>query len=173
MVSFPRRLTLQLAPLLLTALSICIQTGCTTDECFGNRTSTPLAGFYSSYFPEQPLTLDSVTLYGIGAKDSLLINNNNVSQTYFPLRIDSDSTSFVIRFQTSSNPNFLTDTITLVYDREPYFVSPACGAMYNYRITSFKTSASLVDSVSFPTGIINNQDIENMHIYMRLYPSNP
>ena len=61
--------------------------------------------------------------------------------------------------------------ITFRYDIEPYFVSSACGAVYNYKITSIETTHVAIDSVVCPSGIITNAPVENLRVYFRTVPN--
>lgn len=156
-----------------------IASGCVSDECLGNKNALPLAGFYSSFEPQQALVLDSVTICGTGANNSVQTDAMGLSQTYLPFRIDCDSTAFIFRFldpdaiaRPDGSLSFTTDTLIFRYERQPYFVSSACGAMINFRILSVSSTATAIDSVVCPDHVIDNADKENLKIYFRIYPEN-
>lgn len=144
---------------------------CATNECYDNKNSLPLAGFYSSEKTPQAVSLDSVTIYGIGAPGDSILHDSvrNLTETYLPFRIDQGQTQYVIKYLGGVAGFFrVGDTITFNYDIVPWFVSAACGAVYNYRITSIETTHFAIDSVTCPLGVIDNVDIENIKIYFKV-----
>lgn len=155
------------------ALLLAAASGCATDECLDNQNSLPLAGFYSSTSVPQPVTLDSISLYGVGAPgDSLVLNNaRSVSQTYLPFRIDEEETSFRIYYESTATINGgrpLYDEIKFSYGIEPWFVSSACGAIYKYKIRDISYTTLFLDSVTCPKGIIDNVPGQNIMFYFRV-----
>lgn len=155
----------------LTAL-LGILSGCNSTGCTDNRSSLPLAGFYSAGNDRQ-IQLDSVEIGGVGAPgDSLLvIAGEKASQVYFPFRITSNRTSFFIRYmyraQGLDNPAF-NDTITFTYDSEPYFASEECGAMYRYIVTNVTRTHHLIDSIVVTDSVITNVEQERFKIYFKV-----
>lgn len=149
---------------------------CSTDECLDNKNSLPKAGFYASdslasTASPTAVALDSVSVYGIGAPgDSILHDSvSGLSSTYLPFQIDADRTRFVIKYlQKQLSRHGIADTITFNYTMTPYFVSAACGVVYNYDIESVTTTHWCIDSVVCPLGVITNEDIENIKIYFRV-----
>ena len=128
------------------------------DGCEGNQSSLPLAGFYSSQSKSQ-ITIDSLTIYGIGMPgDTTIVDTATVSQTYLPLNIADNVSRFVFRYDQSALAAFrLSDTITVSYN----------GAMLVYDIDDYTTTHNLIDSVIIPTRHIDNTDRENIQIYFR------
>lgn len=144
---------------------------CASNDCYDNKNSLPLAGFYSSDSVPQAISLDSISIYGIGAPgDSILQDSvRTLSQTYLPFRIDQGETRYVIQYLGGLLGVYhIADTITFNYDIVPWFVSAACGAVYDYKITSIETTHNIIDSVTCPQGVIDNTDIENLKIYFRV-----
>ena len=147
---------------------------CASNECLDNKNSLPLAGFYSSAKVPQAVSLDSVSIYGVGAPgDSVLHDSvSNLTETYLPFRIDQGQTRYVFKYLGGIAGLFhLGDTITFNYDIEPWFVSSACGAIYRYRVNSIETTHIAIDSVTCPLGVIDNVDIENIKIYFKVSDS--
>lgn len=146
-------------------------TGCSNGECLENKNSLPLAGFYSSGPDPQAVTLDSLTIAGIGVPGDSILHDSvaGLGSTYLPFRIDRGETSYEIRYL-SGLPGRLrvADTITFNYDIVPWFVSAACGAVYEYRMLSIETTHNIIDSVTCPGGMINNVNAENLRIYFRV-----
>lgn len=145
--------------------------GCTSDECFDNKNSLPLAGFYSSGGDAKAISIDSVSIFGIGAPGDSVLHDSvrNLSQSYLPFRIDQEETRYVIRYLAGLPGIFrMADTITFRYDIVPWFVSSACGTIYRYRMTDIVTTHHFIDSVTCPEGEITNADRENLRIYFRV-----
>ena len=166
MVRFFRRLF----PIALVAI-VAFIVACSTDECFDNKNSLPLAGFYSADSVPKAIAIDSISIYGVGAPgDSVLQDSvRNLSQTYLPFRIDQETTTYVIQYLAGLAGDLgVRDTIVFDYEIVPYFVSSACGAIYEYRMREIRNTHFLIDSVSCPTGIIDNKNIENLKIYFKV-----
>lgn len=147
-----------------------LMSGCNSNECYDNKNSLPLAGFYTSEETPRAISLDSVTIYGIGAPgDSILEDSvRNLSQCYLPFRIDQGSTSYVIQYLSGiAGRLHLADTIVFNYDIVPRFVSSACGVVYDYKINLIETTHLFIDSVTCPEGEITNVSKENLKIYFK------
>lgn len=145
--------------------------GCSNEECYENKNSLPLAGFYSSDSVPVAVTLDSLTIYGIGAPGDSILHDSvgSIKESYLPFRIDQESTSYVFRYL-GGTPGFLrmADTVTFNYDIVPWFVSSACGVVYQYRMKDIVTTRHIIDSVVCPRGVIDNLNAENIRIYFRV-----
>ena len=145
---------------------------CATDECLDNKNSLPLAGFYSSALSPEAVSVDSVSLLAIGAPgDSLILNNaRNVSQAYLPFNLDSRQTTFRLYYDFTASANGgqpLYNDITFSYEIKPWFVSSACGAIYKYQIEEIRSTTLFLDSVTCPSGIIDNTPGQNIFFYFR------
>lgn len=142
-----------------------------SSECFDNKNSLPLAGFYSSQEKPQKISLDSISILGIGAPgDSILQDSvRSLSQSYLPFRIDQESTTYVIRYLSGIMGILrIADTITFNYEIVPWFVSAGCGVIYDYKMKSIETTHYAIDSVTCPLGKIDNKNIENLRIYFKV-----
>lgn len=160
----------------LTVAAVCITmlgalASCNTTGCTDNRSSLPLAGFYS-LDTGSAISLDSLDIGGIGAPgDSLLlVAGQKASEVYLPFRSEYDTARFFIayRYKSLDYPE-LTDTITFGYDAFPYFASEECGAMMRYRITAIDYTRHLLDSVAVASAdsVITNVPVENLHLYFK------
>ncbi len=80
--------------------AVIIAGACTNDECYENKNSLPLAGFYSSDSHPASISLDSISIIGIGAPgDSVLHDSvSGLSQSYLPFRIDQGETVYEIKY---------------------------------------------------------------------------
>ncbi len=162
-------------PVLAIGPMIAVAVSCSNDECLENKNSLPLAGFYSSDSVPRQVSLDSISIYGIGAPGDSVLHDSvrGLHQSYLPFRIDQNSTRYVIQYLTGI-PGFLRvkDTITFNYEIVPWFVSSACGAIYEYKMTSIETTHNFIDSVTCPGGLIDNANKENLKIYFRVSTDN-
>ena len=148
--------------ILVTASLAVIATSCNNDNCIGNGSSIPLAGFYNS---GKQITINSLTVYGIGApNDSVIIDKTSAKSVYLPLRLSTNSCKYVFNYNTEDMTN---DTLTLGYDAIPYFQSHECGAMYKFKITSLEHTTHAIDSVLIPEPMITNADVISIKIYVR------
>lgn len=139
-----------------------ITTSCNNDNCSGNSTGIPLAGFYNG---DKSVTITNLTVYGIGAPDdSVIIRNASASSVYMPLRLSTNSCSYVLDY---NSEDVVNDTLTLGYSAIPYFESHECGAMYNFRITSMEHTTNTIDSVVLTTPMITNADVVSIKIYIQ------
>ena len=172
MKSFRRFIRITAGPAILAAITLSPAiSSCSTSECYDNQNSLPLAGFYSSEERPQSISIDSISILGIGAPgDSILQDSvRSLSQVYLPFRIDEGSTTYEIRYLGGEAGKLrIKDVITFNYDIIPWFVSTACGTIYDYKITSIETTHNFIDSVVCPLGEITNANIENLKIYFRV-----
>lgn len=143
-------------------------TSCNNSECFDNQSTLPLAGFYSMQ-SKKAISVDSLTVYGIGVQgDSFLLNNEQASTLYMPLPLSGNSTSYVFHYNAKALDFVeLNDTLTINYDCYPQFVSNECGAIYKYDVKDFYYTTHLIDSIAIPIMEFNNKDIEVIKIYYR------
>ena len=160
-----------IGPLLVALIFTSGAMSCATNECFDNQNSLPLAGFYSSAPVPQAISLDSISILGVGAPgDSVLQDSvRGLSETYLPFRIDQETTTYEIRYLTGIAGQLgISDYITFNYEIVPMFVSTACGAVYYYKMRSIEWTDNFIDSVTCPTGEITNANVENLKIYFRV-----
>lgn len=150
-----------------------IAAGCGGNECYENHSALPLSGFYSA-FTGSKIGINRLTIYGIGAPgDSMLYYDEMLNLAFLPFQLDTDTTTYVFAYMQFleqgesvdvSNPKIPKDTISFIYDRKPWFVSPACGAMYFFDMKKVTYTNHFIDSVATePT--ITNQNIENIKIF--------
>lgn len=99
----------------ISAVVLCIAAACSNSECFDNKNSLPLAGFYSSDSVPKKLTLQNISIFGLGAPgDSILQDNvSGLNQSYLPFRIDQPSSTYVIKYLSGLLGEYgIADTIT-------------------------------------------------------------
>lgn len=162
--------------LLYAALSTAglLTAGCSGNECYENHSALPLAAFFSAV-SQRPVTLQQLEIYGVGAPgDSVLYTSQSLSEAYLPFRIWEDSTQYVFcyyglldNYDPEDPPLVVpSDTVTFRYNPKPWFVSPACGAMYFYEMKSVSHTSLLIDSVAF-NELITNENIANMKVFFK------
>lgn len=160
-----------IGPLLIIFPFLGVISGCATSECYDNQNSLPLAGFYSSAERPQAISLDSISILGVGAPgDSILQDSvRSLSEVYLPFRIDQNSTTYEIRYLAGLAGEYrVFDRISFNYDIVPMFVSAACGTVYYYKMNNIIYTTNFIDSVVCPKGVITNENIENLKIYFRV-----
>lgn len=155
-----------LTALALPVLAITLQ-GCNTTGCTDNRNSVPLAQFRSSA-NDRSITVDSMTVAGIGAPGDSLLLTGRGSEVYLPFRSTLRSTSFRFVYkQKVLSEAGIADTVSFTYEAVPHFVSEECGAMYYYRIHSVSHTSFLIDSVGVADSLITNIERPRIFVYFR------
>lgn len=155
-----------LLPAVACVMMLLAAEGCNTTGCLDNRSSLPIAGFYS-YEKNAAINIDSITVMGIGAPgDSLLLTaGKQVQQLYLPFSSERSQVRYLITYVWQQAP--LPDTLTFDYETTPYFVSEECGAMYRYRITRYAYSTHLLDSMAVVDSLITNVERVNIKLFYR------
>lgn len=152
-----RRLQL---PVVLCVACMATMWSCSNDTCVDNGNSLPLAAFYHD---KSQVTVNNLTVWGIGAPgDTLMADNESLSQVYMPLRATAEQTKYAINYGGAYN-----DTITFNYKAVPFFHSVECGAMYNFEIESLSHTTNGIDSVIMDEKVITNADKVNIRIYIK------
>lgn len=148
-------------------LLLCV--GCDTGGCHENRSSIASAGLYAYNSPTKAITIDSISLYGIGQhSDSLLLDcARRVSTMNMPFRNDADTTQYVIQYDMKAlaNTTRYNDTLTWVYKRYPYFVSGDCGVVFNYAIDTVHCTYNMIDSIAVVVDEVTNHSQETIRLY--------
>ena len=148
-------------------LTLLSMASCATKECYDNRTTMPLAGFYSSTAPAQSVSVDSLEVYALGVPgDSVLLRptTNAIRELSLPFNSEANHTDYVfINARTK-----VSDTVTFRYNCRPWFASEACGVVYRYEMNGITCTGALIDSVTCPEGVITNRPAENLKIYFKV-----
>ena len=154
---------------------LCIVTvflyGCGDSGCLDTRSSMPIANFDNTNSPSQQLSIDSISVYGLGQiNDSLLLDSaRNVSQISLPFRNSHDTTQYVIHYN-QHNLSFdqYNDTLTFIYHPYPYFVSAECGAMFNYIMDKWEYTRNVLDSMAVVVTEITNENVESIKLFYEI-----
>ena len=136
--------------------------------CYENRSSVPRASLYAYNMPDKTISVDSLSIYGVGQKSGAMIVNcgRRVSSFTLPFRNDSDTTQFVIRYDVKALAQYdVTDTLTFVYVRYPHFISADCGVTFNYQIEQFDYTTHMLDSAALMVDVVTNIDEETLRLY--------
>lgn len=141
---------------------------CSSNTCRENISALPVATFYSSSM-QSAITVDSITVYGVGVPgDSAIVRNSQEFQVYLPLRGGVTECRFVFHYeQRALSDSRLNDTLRVSYESRPMFASVECGAMYFYDITSYACTNHLIDSVGLINASVTNVETETFRIYFR------
>lgn len=156
-------------PLFLMAAWV-LFSGCSNNECLDNKTTIPKIAFFAAG-SGQTLYLDSVIIYGIGApgERQLTDTSDYFEAATLPLRLDCDTTRYVFRYLQSYLREYdMTDTLTFICERQPWFVSSACGVSMRFHVKAYSCSCHVMDSIACMTPVIDNQDMVNFRLFFRV-----
>ena len=146
-----------------------VLSACGSDGCNSNTACIPLAQLYSSS-TLKAITVDSISVYGIGAPgDSMIVRcGKSISQFTMPLRTTVDETKYVLHYDQKalSHPRN-NDTITMRYKVDAIFDSKECGVVYAFEISDFTYTRHLIDSMAMPYNRITNLTSVSVQLYMR------
>ncbi len=149
---------------IIAILSLVIVISCNSadDFCLSNQQSVQ-ATFYSSS-TDNDSTVSDVTIRAINsiAEDDTIYNTEEVTESFLPLSMINDTTSYVIQILNQK------DTISFVHSKELDFISEECGFIFKFEVdTVLHTNISFIDSVTieYPS-IIYNESTENVKIYL-------
>lgn len=153
----------------LTLFASAFLTSCDTGGCTDLRSSVPRADFYSSA-TEKQIVIDSLQITGVGAPgDSVLYGpGSRLSSVYLPMPAQTNTVKWRIAYMQSDLAGYdVADTISLDFERQPWFAGEECGAMYKYRITRLEYTNYLIDSVALADSLVINVDRATLNIYFR------
>ena len=166
---------LRLTGLTVMAGLLTMAVGCSSSDCYENHSAMPLADFFSTETFSQ-VNVNRLEIYGLGApNDSVLYFDETLSQAYLPFRIWSDTTTYIFAYlaflpdgdDVQQDQTLVPhDTLTFIYKRQPWFVSPGCGAMYYFDMDTVVHTSVLVDSV-YVNPIITNENSSNIKIFFK------
>lgn len=154
---------------LIATVLLIVLSSCNTGGCTELRSAIPRAEFYSST-TAQTISIDSLQISGVGAPgDSILYKSSQrLSTIYLPMPAQKESVQWRIAYMQSSLAAYnLADTISMDYDRMPWFAGEECGAMYKYRIKKLDYTRNIIDSVALSDSLVENIEKTNIAIYLR------
>jgi hypothetical protein len=139
--------------------------GCQQDVVCEDVTSVLFrAGFYAidDNDQESVLSIDSLSVYGVGRPDNLIYNNQrNVSRIELPVHPAIDSTGYVLEF-----PGGLSDTLWITYQRNLNLISVECGFGMFFDIERFACTETVIGSCELIFNQISNTSDEHLKVYL-------
>jgi hypothetical protein len=150
-------------------------TSCLNEEVCEDIATLPVRlGFYrTDTIAATPprMSVDSLTIFGLG-NDSILYNNlNSVGQIELPLNSLSDTTSFILRWHTPGRTGLLTDTLTFVYRREPNLISMDCGFVTFFNLQNVYYTGTLINVINIDNSNIRTSLDEHIKIFPVFLPA--
>ena len=145
---------------ILALLIVAVMTNsCTQDEtCRENKKVMLNAGFFSSGTTTS-LSVDSLTIFGLG-QDSMLYNvKNSINKINLPLNKKEDLSIFVLTFKT------IQDTLWVLYTNDDYLISYECGTVITHKIDTVITTNHYIESVKIINHDINTTDVQHLQIF--------
>lgn len=147
-------------------LVILVAASCNNDEqCRKDRYVKMQVGVYHvTYNPTTKtrtaayLSLDSLTVKGIGV-DSILYNNTKrISSITLPLNKQDTESKFQVTF------NNTTDTVTILHTNYDTYLSLECGCIKTHTVDSVITTNHFLDSASISIHDVNTSTSAKEHI---------
>lgn len=136
--------------------------GCNQAEmCLSNQNAIQTT-FYSAYYTtDKDSTLSDASVYGFGNEDSLIYNEEDITEMYLPLSFEEDETVYIITNKS------LHDTIWIEHTKELNFISRDCGFSFNFEIDTIRYTKAFIDSVAliYPD-VKYGESFENVKIYL-------
>lgn len=119
------------------------------DTCLLPQGVQARAGFITKDSLENPIdSVLSASLLLFQAQDSIYaIPIFNSKSTSFRLSSKTDSTRYIFQSDTTTTNPATLDTLILFANRNPKFVSVACGFQYNFEFTQVTHTRQVIDSV--------------------------
>ena len=162
--------------------------GCEKDDiCAETTPTTPqlIIRFYDNANQEDTKAVPNVVAYGLDYNDEdVILSNQFIATTdslVLPLRIDQNSTRFVLHKDFSINDNGTPDdtsddtvlgnpdTITISYEREDVYVSRACGYKTVFNNISFALTTDsdnwILGSEIAPNTNVTNETSAHVKIF--------
>ncbi|SMO46231.1 DUF6452 family protein [Solitalea koreensis] len=109
---------------------------------------------------------DTLTIYGVGAKDSLTQKNTSIQIAKLPLNFSSSSTQYVFDIKNKGIPSILTkDTLTMNYSLQREFVSQACGFKYVFPTVDYHSTQHRFQSIQ----VLQNEILDDKTTHIRIF----
>jgi len=152
---------------LVVVFFIIIMFSCTTDEeCRKERYVQMNAKFYTQIlnastnkYTTSLLTIDSITVKGVGIDSILYKNSKKISSIFLPLNKFKTESKFSVKF------NQVTDTITILHSNVEQYLSLECGCIKVHSIDTVLTTNHYIDSVKIKVRNVNTIQSEHVQIY--------
>jgi hypothetical protein len=139
--------------LLLLFLASCSNEGCYED------TESNVNIFLKETDNESTLSIDSITVFGLGVQSDSLYKNASESSLSLPLFAGSAQCVFIIINGTTY------DTIKINYTSRYNFVSKGCGYNYLHNIESVSFTKNKIDTILIISNSVTPSDEENLRTF--------
>jgi len=135
---------------------------CNSTGCYENMDVLVYCNFYQ-LSDKAAVSVDSITVWGVGS-DSLIYDNQTLSQIALELNPKSEKTQYVI--QTVQKGYTFIDTLSLYHTNQPWFQSMNCGCRVNSTLDSCKTEGSIIQSTVIVNPKVNINQTKNVILYL-------
>jgi hypothetical protein len=149
----------------LFSLTICILSigmfhACTQDEACRENSAVNLHAAFYTFGTTNQMTVDSLTVYGLG-KDSLLYNvKNSINKINLPLNKTDNTSIFVLQF------NHVNDTVFVLHANSEYFVSFPCGMVITHQMDTIIATNHVIRGLKIVNRDINTTDEQHVQILL-------
>ena len=147
------------------AVLLCVfmfTTGCMQEELCEDVTANPLrVGFYRSDNGDKvPVSLDSLSVIGLGHDSFLYEKIYNVGMIELPLNVLTDSCGFVLSFHEN------TDSLKVYYERNLSLVSLECGFVTFFIIKDIKVTNNAIQTFVIESYNVTNINEQHLQIFI-------
>ena len=138
--------------------------GCGETECSESAKTALYVNFYKK--SNNAAYTDTLSVYGL-ENDSILYKEAKVKSLELPLRLNSDTTTYVFSFFSKVDTVTVTvnDTVAFIHRNNEHFISEACGCAMFYVIEDVYFTRGHIDSISVQNKTITNEIQENIRIF--------
>ncbi|WP_236979427.1 DUF6452 family protein [Membranihabitans maritimus] len=106
------------------------------------------------------ITVNELTVFGMGKQDNLLYNStNNVRSIILPLNNNTEQSTFVIENELG------TDTLTIGYIPRPEYISKECGVSMTYSINDTTSTRNGIQDLRIINPLVNANSNENIRLF--------
>jgi len=142
----------------LLIILVFIFTACSQEGCEQETGVMLQAGFYATGEGE-PLSIDSLNIWGLNMPDSLILSMAVRDKISLPLNPSAGASSFIIENRQH------TDTIEISYEPHLNFLSRPCGYIYVYEIKEVFFTTNDINNILIINKQVNTGNEENIQIF--------
>ncbi len=144
---------------------LCLFQACNKDTtCLTPKVVALRGGFY--YEDSVDVFKDTVQANAnlfFGSNLSYYLNIKKSSKFYLSLAQNRDSVTIYFQSDSASTEPETIDSFSVVYSREPHFISTACGYETFFSIQSIRYTTNVIDTLIVSHNAVNN-DVNKEHI---------
>ncbi len=145
--------------LILTAILLVVISSC-EKECYHKPKTMLNADFFTIEDEEElEVTLEGVSVYGVGREDSLLYENADVGRISLLLDGNSEETGFVMQV------GDMADTLTFHHTETPFLYSYECGYILHFEIKDYGYTTNFIDSIDVVRTKITHRYEKHIKVY--------